>query len=490
MLNDGTTTPDWLAQRAATLGDKPAIVSREGVLTFADLNASAEAIAARLQALGLRRGDRVALLAPNSAAFASAVFGISHAGAVLVPLNVRLSPGEIAWQVADSEPALLLAASDGVPALPSLPCAVAPLEDVASATQAPAREVPDIDVEALHSIIYTSGTTGRPKGAMLTYSNFLWNAFGSAANLGVRDDDCWLACMPLFHVGGLSILMRGVLYGMTVEVHEDFDVARVNDALCGGEVTIASLVPTMLRRLLAASAGGYHLDLRCILLGGGPAPADLLDECLRRGIPVAPTYGLTEAASQVTTLLPAEAASKRGSSGKPLLTVELGIRRDDGSDVATGEAGEIVVKGPSVTKGYWRNPEATATALRDGWLHTGDYGYVDEEGYLYVVDRREDLIVSGGENVYPAEVEAVLESHPGVIEAAVFALQDADWGHEVAAAVVLASGVTLTADTLRSWCRGRLAAYKVPKSIAFVAALPRTGSGKLLRRELRAPHEG
>jgi O-succinylbenzoic acid--CoA ligase len=490
MLNDGTTTPDWLAQRAATLGDKPAIVTRDAVLTFADLNRSAEAIAARLQALGVRRGDRVALLAPNSAAFARAVFCISRAGAVLVPLNVRLSPDEIAWQVEDSEPALLLAASEGVPALPSLPCAIAPLEDVASAARAPLREVPDIDVEALHSIIYTSGTTGRPKGAMLTYGNFLWNAFGSAANLGVRDDDCWLACMPLFHVGGLSILMRGVLYGMTVEVHETFDVARVNDALCGGEITIASLVPTMLRRLLAKHDAGYHPDLRCILLGGGPAPADLLDECLRRGIPVAPTYGLTEAASQVSTLLPAEAASKPGSSGKPLLTVELGIRRDDGSDAPAGEAGEIVVKGPSVTKGYWRNPEATALALRHGWLHTGDYGNVDREGYLYVVDRREDLIVSGGENVYPAEVEAVLESHPGVIEAGVFAIPDAEWGHHVAAAVVPAAGVALDADTLRSWCRDRLAAYKIPKSIVFTAALPRTASGKLLRRDLRAAHEG
>jgi O-succinylbenzoic acid--CoA ligase len=484
-LGDGPRTPDWLRQRAITLGEKPAIISSDDVLTFAALDASADAIAARLRAHGVAAGDRVALLAPNSGAFARAVFGVSRAGAVLVPLNVRLSAAELAWQIEDSEPALVLAASDGVPALPASPSPLVLLEDVTSAPPAPPDDVPDIDVDALHSIIYTSGTTGRPKGAMLTYGNYLWNAFGSAANLGVRDDDCWLACMPLFHVGGLSILMRGVLYGMTVEVHESFDVARVNHALGGGEVTIVSLVATMLRRLLEAHEGGYHPALRCILLGGGPAPRELVAECLRRAIPVAPTYGLTEAASQVSTLLPAETASKPGSSGRHLLTVELRIRREDGREAAAGEAGEVVVKGPSVTKGYWRNPEATAAALQGGWLHTGDYGYLDGEGYLYVIDRREDLIVTGGENVYPAEVEAVLESHPGVIEAGVFALPDAEWGQQVAAAVVLSDGASTSDEALRAWCRALLAGYKVPKTIVFADALPRTASGKLLRRELR-----
>ncbi|HXH21116.1 MAG TPA: o-succinylbenzoate--CoA ligase [Dehalococcoidia bacterium] len=482
------TTPDWLRQRAAASPARTAIVSREGTLSFADLDAAASGVAGRLRALGVKPGDHVALLAPNSAAFAKVVFGVMRAGAALVPLNTRLTDAELAWQLADSEPALLVAAG-GAPIPPSR-CALATLEEVSEAGGEAMGEAGQFDLDALHSIIYTSGTSGRPKGAMLTYGNHLWNALGSAANLGVRDDDRWLACMPLFHVGGLSILLRGVLYGMTVEVHEGFDAARVNEALSGGDVTIVSLVATMLRRMLAAHEGAYHPRLRCVLLGGGPAPADLVQECLRRGIPVAPTYGLTEAASQVSTLLPEEAAAKPGSAGKPLLTVVLSIVREDGSAAPAGEAGEIAVRGPTVMAGYWRRPEATAAALRDGSLRTGDYGYLDSEGYLYVADRRDDLIVTGGENVYPAEVEAVLEAHAAVREAGVFALPDREWGQRVAAAVVLEPGAEAGAEALRAWCRERLAGYKAPRTFVFLPELPRTASGKLLRRELRERHGG
>jgi O-succinylbenzoic acid--CoA ligase len=237
--------------------------------------------------------------------------------------------------------------------------------------------------------------------------------------------------------------------------------------------------------MLEEHAGGFAPSLRCVLLGGGPVPRDLVEECLRRGIPVAQTYGLTEAASQVSTLPPEDAARKPGSAGKPLLPMQLRVDRDDGTPCPPGEAGEILVRGPTVTSGYWRRPNETAEAIRDGWLRTGDFGYLDEDGYLYVIDRREDLIVTGGENVYPAEVEAVLARHPAVREAGVFGISDSEWGQQVAAAVSLNSGAVTTEDLLRDYCRGQLAAFKVPKTIRFVDALPRTASGKLLRRELR-----
>jgi O-succinylbenzoic acid--CoA ligase len=319
---------------------------------------------------------------------------------------------------------------------------------------------------------------------MLTYGNFFWNAAGSALNLGLHNDDCWLACMPLFHVGGLSILLRGAIYGMTVEVHDGFDPVSVNQALGSGRVTIVSLVATMLRRLLDRQAGGYHPNLRCVLLGGGPVPPDLLQECLRRGIPVAQTYGLTEAASQVSTLLPAEAVARPGSAGQPLLPVEVRIEGESGATCAPGAPGEIVIRGPTVASGYYKRP-ATDAAFSDGWFHTGDFAYADADGYLYIVDRRDDVIVSGGENVYPAEVEGVLGAHGDVVDAGVFALEDAVWGQRVAAVVSLLPGSHASAAALEALCRERLAAYKAPKAFYCLGELPRNASGKLLRRELR-----
>ncbi len=441
----------------------------------------------------MRPGDRVALLGGSGYDFARAAFGIGRAGAVLVPLNARLAPAEIEFQLRDSEASCLILAADAGDGL-TLPSGLArlPLAEIFSGATGAAFEPGPVDLAAPHTIMYTSGTSGRPKGAVLTHGNFAWNAFGSALNLGLRDDDRWLACMPLFHVGGLSILLRGVLYGMTVVVQDGFDAARVTRALRDEGITIVSLVATMLRRLLdEAPEGPLGPDLRCLLLGGGPVPEDLVRECLRRGIPVAPTYGLTEAASQVSTLLPAETALKPGSAGKALPPVELRIEAVEGEAAAAGEAGEIVLRGPTIAAGYLNRPRETAVAWRGGWFHTGDFGYLDADGYLYVIDRRDDLIVTGGENVYPAEVEAVLESHPAVREAGVFALADARWGQRVAAAVALHPGSEpVTEATLRASCGERLAGYKVPASVRFVQELPRNTAGKLLRRELRAMFEG
>jgi len=297
----------------------------------------------------------------------------------------------------------------------------------------------------------------------LTYGNHLWSAVGSAFNLGVEPTDRWLSCLPLFHVSGLSIVMRSVIYGTTAVVHDGFDTDRVATALEGEGVTLISVVATQLVGLLEADVD--LLPLRAILVGGGPVPEEVLSEALGRGATVVQTYGLTEAASQVTTLSPMDARRKLGSAGRPLLTTHLRIND-----------GEILVQGPTVAPGV---------ADEDGWLHTGDLGRIDEDGFLYVTDRLSDMIVTGGENVIPAEIEEVLLRHDDVADVAAVGRADAEWQEAVAAVVVLTEGASADAEELRRHCAASLADFKVPKRFEFVSELPRTESGKLLRRALR-----
>ncbi|MBP7691990.1 MAG: o-succinylbenzoate--CoA ligase [Anaerolineales bacterium] len=480
-----TSLPDWLHKRAPLSPDRLALVADGVRWTFRQLDERVTAAAAWLRAREMDPGARVALLARNSAAYVVLVHAVSRAGAVLVPLNTRLSAPELAWQAADSGARLLLAddahaaaAADVQAATPGL--RVARLEDAAAGavTAAPLEAI--FDLASIHSLIYTSGTTGRPKGAQLTFGNHWWSATGSALNLGLRADDVWLACLPLFHVGGLAIVLRGAIYGMTVVVQAGFDPAAVNAALAQERVTIISVVSAMLRRMLDAQGEApFPAAVRCVLLGGGPAPQPLLEDCAARGLPVVQTYGLTEAASQVATLAPEDALRKLGSAGQPLLPTQLKIEDPDASG-----AGEIIIRGPTLTPGYHGRPEATAHAWRGGWFHTGDIGRLDAAGYLYVLDRRDDLIISGGENVYPAEVEAVLLAHPAVAEAGVAGRPDARWGQVPAAWVVLRAGLTADEPELRAFCQARLARYKVPARVTFADALPRNAAGKLLRRQL------
>ena len=498
--------PDWLAHRAATTPDRRALVASGREWTFAQLDAEATTMARRLAALGVRAGDRVATLLHNGSAPAILVHATLRLGATLVPLNVRLGEAEVAWQLADAAPRVLIVEERTAPlgdrARRESPALLAVGLDPAAASHVggiPLDVVADADVPLRHAhavgdvlaIIYTSGTTGQPKGAMLTVGNFWWSAIGSALNLGTHTDDTWLACLPLFHVGGLSILLRSAIYGITAIVHDGFDADAVNRAIVHERVTIVSLVAVMLQRLLDAhGAQPYPDTLRCVLLGGGPAPRPLLERCARIGIPVVQTYGLTETASQVATLAPEDALRKLGAAGRPLYPNALRIVAADGADAPTGEPGEIVVRGPVVMAGYAGRAEATARAMVDGWLHTGDIGRLDADGFLHVLDRRDDLVVSGGENVYPAEVEAVLLAHPSVAEAAVIGVPDDTWGQRVVAVVRLHDAGAVTADiaeTLRAHCRAHLAGYKTPREFRFVTApLPRTASGKLRRGEVRA----
>jgi O-succinylbenzoic acid--CoA ligase len=435
---------NWLAQRATTCPDRVAVVGVGGEMTYAQLEAEAASAARRLAGLGVRRGSLVPLELAPGPDHVILLHALMKLGAVAFPVDPRLSAAERPAELNDA------------------PVAISTPED-AGGPEADLPLLGEHDLDAVQCRILTSGTSGVPRSVELTYGNHLWSAVGSAFNLGVDPADRWLCCLPLHHVGGLSIVMRSAIYGTCVDVHERFDAAAVAGALERGGVTIVSLVGTQLARLLGI---GARVDVpRVILVGGGPIPVALLGRATAEGATIVQTYGLTEAASQVTTLAPADASRKIGSAGRPLLTTHLRI-----------EDGEILVQGPTVAPS--RLDEA-------GWLHTGDHGWIDEEGFLYVHGRLDDLIVTGGENVVPAEVEAVLADHPGIAEAAVVGREDPEWGQAVEAVLVAAGPEPPGEEELRRHCAATLAAHKVPKRFAFVDELPRTESGKLRRAALR-----
>ena len=494
-----TALPDWLAHAAAATPERDALVADDGTWTCATLDAAASVAAHALARAGVREGDRVATLLHNGAVPVIAIHALLRLGATMVPLNVRLTAEELAWQVRDSAVRHLIAdartapvagaVADAVPGLHVIASRslVTPATDAARHGGGPVRAH---DPAHALAIVYTSGTSGRPKGAMLTVGNFWWSAVGSALNLGVHADDRWLACLPLFHVGGMSIALRSAIYGTAIVVHDGFDPEAVNRAIDADGITIVSVVAVMLQRMLdARGARSYPATLRCVLLGGGPAPQPLLERAATLGVPVVTTYGLTEAASQVATLAPGDALRRPGAAGRPLYPNAVRIVAADGSIAREGAAGEIQVRGPVVMAGYAGQPEATARTVADGWLRTGDIGHLDSDGFLYVLDRRDDLVVTGGENVYPAEVEAALLGHPWVAEAAVIGVPDPAWGHRVVGVVRLRDEVeeaSAAPEVLRAHCRTHLAGYKIPSAIAIVAdPLPRTASGKLRRATLR-----
>jgi len=437
---------DWLAQRSQSCPDRTALVAEGAAVTYAELEAEATWVARRLAAHGVRRGSVAALTMHARREQVVLAHALMKIGAALLPLSPRLTAAEREVVIAAEEP-------------------IVNLDDAGELTQTEA-DLPllgEHDMDDICARVLTSGSTGNPRPVGLSYGNFLWNAVGSAFNIGVQPDDRWLCCVPLSHIAGLGIVMRSVIYGTAAVVHDGFDVDRVAASLEEDGVTIVSLVTTMLSRLL--DAGTDLSGPRAILVGGGPVPEEALEEAIAKGATVVQTYGLTETCSQVTTLAPADAKRKLGSAGRPLLTTHLRIRE-----------GEILIQGPTVAPGR---------ADADGWLHTGDLGRIDEEGFLYVEDRIDDMIVSGGENVAPAEVEKVLLRHPEVADAAVIGREDPEWQQAVTAVVVLRSGADVTPDELRRHCSESLAGFKVPKRVELASALPRTPSGKLMRRALR-----
>ena len=452
----------WLARAAATRPEHTALLTPGGDWSYARLYDAARFAAGELIARGAGRGARVAIALPAGLEFAQCLHACLLLGAVAVPVDLRLAPGERA-QIAAGADVLV----------------EQPLGEGPAPAGLPIDGTHELDATAV--VIHTSGTTSAPRPVELTYGNLLWSAFGSAVALGLGPDERWLCALPLSHVGGLSILLRSAIYATTAVVHERFEEDRVLHALADQRVTLVSLVATTLARLLDAGLERPPA-LRAALTGGGPVPAALIQRASAAGVAVSLTYGLTESCSQATTtpvaeiaeIVEADRAGSVGahaeaspSAGPPLFCTCVQIAGD----------GEILLAGPTV---------APAARGADGWLHTGDLGELDDRGRLRVTGRKADTIVSGGENVAPVEVEAVLEAHPQVLEAAVLGRSDPQWGEAVTAIVVARAGAALEPDELRAHCARALAPYKVPKRVVMSAEpLPRTRSGKLLRRELR-----
>jgi O-succinylbenzoic acid--CoA ligase len=464
--------------------DAVAFSTPDEVVTYGDLRARVGGVAQAWRAAGLQPEDRVGLLLASGAAMVACFHAALAMRVTPVMLNTRLTPAELSaqmlavdcrWLVIDAKMEPLAAQID------------APHVCLHAGTFPRAGEVDTrpLDMNAPAAVMFTSGTSGRPKAALLTLGAFHASALASAARIGTQPDDNWLCVLPLYHVGGLSIVYRSALYGTRFTLLPRFDAAPVAALMLRGEITLASLVPTMLYRLLE------HLPsapprLRLILLGGAAPSAELLERAHASGLPVATTYGLTEAASQVATALPEVARRKIGTVGKPLDGTDVQIVGADDQPLPPYAEGEICVRGATLMQGYLNDPDATARALRSGWLHTGDIGYLDDEGDLFVLLRRSDLIVSGGENVYPAEVEAALKSHSNVAEALVVGLPDAEWGQIVGALVTLRADASLTEAELLAHVQGRLARYKQPRRLRIVDALPLNATGKPDRGAARA----
>ncbi|HEY6221386.1 MAG TPA: AMP-binding protein, partial [Candidatus Eisenbacteria bacterium] len=366
------------------------------------------------------------------------------------------------------------------------PAGAAPPVTVSSLAAAPGVSARDRRLDAPAALCFTSGTGGEPRACVLTHGNFFWSALQSSRNLGVRPNDLWLSCLPLHHVAGLSILTRSAYYGTGVLFHDRFDAEAVNNAIDGEGVTLLSLVPPMLERLLEGRRGRiFPTSVRAALIGGGPIPAALLEQAADLRLHALPTYGLTEAASQVTTLSLREWPAGLESAGRPLMFTQVEIRDSEGNPAGRGVEGEIVVRGPTVMAAYLEDQQSNAAAWDGRWLRTGDIGAWDPAGRLLVKDRRVDRIAVGGENVSPDEVERVLREHPAVADACVVGVPAGSWGHEVAAAIQVRGDEAVTIEELRRHAEPTLASFKLPRRLLVLPELPRSPSGKLLRRLVR-----
>lgn len=513
MLNLAT----MVEQTALRHPDKAAFVLGEQRITYRQLDGAARKVADRLRAMGVGRGDKVALSCPNLPYFPIVYFGILKAGAVVVPLNVLLKGREVAYHLQDSEARAYFcfegtaelpmgvegaAGFAGAPACEHLvaitadPAAASPLAGATTlgallAAGDPAFDTVQTRPDDTAVILYTSGTTGQPKGAELTHCNVFMNCLVDRDVMRYSADDTALVVLPLFHSFGQVVLMdTGVLVGATSVLLPRFDAATALRLMQQHRVTFFAGVPSMYWGLLHAAAEGVDLAavsgaLRLAVSGGSALPLQVLrDFEARFDVPILEGYGLSET-SPVASFNQLERERKPGSVGTPVWGVEMRIVDGDDRPLPAGEAGEIVIRGHNVMKGYYRRPEANAEALRGGWFHTGDVGTMDEDGFFYIVDRTKDMIIRGGFNVYPREVEEVMMTHPAISLVAVVGVPHEELGEEIKAFVVPAPGHEPTAEEIIAWCREQLAAYKYPRAVELRAALPMTATGKILKRELR-----
>lgn len=473
--------PNWILQRS-TLTPEQIAVSFEGQSwTYKEINELALQYASKLEALGIKAHDRVAIFATSTPQIIFMICGCMHLQCEMVLLNLRLSKTELAYQINDSKVVAILVEDELLNKLPEINLPIHTFSKVSDTPTSSFTPTVEWDEEDTMTIMYTSGTTGYPKGVRQTVGNHVSSATSSLYNTGLVEDDAWLCTVPLFHISGFSMLCKCLVHGVRLELFKKFDAEKVVDYLVDGSVTRMSVVAVTLERILTEleRRDAYVSDrFQTMLAGGGPVPIDYLTRAIKRGIQISQTYGMTETSSQTATLSSKDALRKIGSAGKPLFFNQIRIENAK----APFEQGEILIRGKHVTPGYIGR-FADKPSQQDGWLHSGDIGYFDDEGYLFVVDRRSDLIISGGENIYPAEIENVLTSHPSVREVGVCGVEDEKWGQVPNAFVVLKN--TVEVNELLLYCMEHLAAYKVPKKIYIVDELPRNGSSKLLRRKLK-----
>ncbi|MFO7925406.1 MAG: o-succinylbenzoate--CoA ligase [Halobacteriota archaeon] len=477
---------DWLAVRAHSTPKTTALRAAGPIETdrsYAELNGRVETLAGRLAVSGVCVDDPVAICSEARSEFVTTVHAVQRLGAVLVPINARLTATEIETQLDRVDPTVVICereteatieeATDGT--MLSFDASTGKAASLSEKVPEPF-DIPEWELDDPLVVMFTSGTTGQPKAVVLTLGNVLASATASAFRLGLRSDDCWHDPLPMYHMGGLAPVYRSVLYGTALSMQREFDPEATLEALEAADSTAVSLVPTMLERLLDA---GAIPDLRFVLLGGAPCPSELLKRAQRHDVPVAPTYGMTETASQIATARPEVAREAPESVGHPLMFAELSVVDRLGVPCEPGEPGELIVTGPMVTPGYL-DEGTTADRFVNGGLRTGDKGYRDEDGRVYVLGRADVTIVTGGENVDPVEVCAVLRAHPEVADCSVVGLDDEQWGERVGALVVPLDDEP-SIEALDAHCRERLAGYKIPRTIGFATALPRTASGTVDR---------
>jgi fatty-acyl-CoA synthase len=491
----------WPARRARMTRDKAALIEDGRVTTYGELDRRSVQLAHGLRERGLQRGDRVAYLGLNSVDLVVSMIATAKLGAVFVPLNTRLAAPELAAILADAEPRLLLwkadfadvTGADEVAAL-GIESVRLELDDGASLDALAAPDTVPLDepigLDDLFMIQYTSGTSGRSKGVQLSHGNITWNVYNLLSDVDLRTDEIALVTAPLFHTAALNqVLFPTILKGGTSIIEPRFDPQRVVTAIERDRVTLLFGVTSMYLAIAAAPnfADADLSSLRTALTGGAPVPHNVLKFWADRGVPLIQGYGMTETSPGATLLRGEDALRKLGSAGAGVFFTDVRVVSTDGDPVGVDEAGEVQVSGPNVTSGYWRNEQATRDAFTsDGWLRSGDLAVVDGDGYLRVVDRLKDMFISGGENVYPAEVEQAIHAHPDVAECAVIGVPDADWGEVGRAVVVARAGTQLDEQTLLAHLNGRLARYKIPKSVVLVDELPHNASGKLLKSRLRS----
>ena len=499
---------DWLTVHRRQRPDQTALIFEGLHESYAQLDERCNRLAQALASRGAQKGDRVAALLLNGNPFIEALFACAKLGALFVPINYRLSPGEIHFILEDASARVLFYHDDFAATVENaradspvehaiiVPRSIAEAgpgdERYESLLEAGEDRNPDVEIDQNDAclMMYTSGTTGRPKGAILSHGNMTWHCVNTLLSPAeVNTDDVVLTVAPLFHIGGLNIFSIPALHrGATVVLHAQFDPVATLASIAQERASMLFMVPAMWQALTQVPDFDRYdvTSLTTGLTGGAACPIPVIEFFQDRGINFIEGFGLTETAPSICVLESKDAVRKNGSVGKPLTLSTLQIFDAEHQPVAAGEIGELVVRGPSVFEGYWNRPEATAEAFANGWFHTGDLARVDEEGFFYIVDRKKDMLISGGENVYPTEVEQVLYRHPSIRDIAVLGVPDERWGEVALAVVVPEPGQHVTLEELRNFCRDQLASFKIPKQLIELDALPRTATGKVLKRELRA----